>query len=157
MGKGGQACFLCSDASAQSPSCLTLCDPVDCSAPGSSVGGILQARTTGVDFHALLQGISPTQGSNLHLLLLLHWQVGAFPPGPPGKPLTPRESHSVMSHSLHPMDRSWWNCPGQNTGVGSLSLLQGIFPTQGWNPGLLHCRRILDQLSRQEAQEYWSG
>ena len=40
-----------------------------------------------------------------------------------------------------------WNSPGQNTGVGSLSLLQGIFPTQGLNPGLLHCRRILDQLS----------
>ena len=39
------------------------------------------------------------------------------------------------------------NFPGQNTGVGSLSLLQGIFPTQGSNPGLLHCRRILHQLS----------
>ena len=37
--------------------------------------------------------------------------------------------------------------PGQNTGVGSLSLLQGIFQTQGFNPGLLHCRRILYQLS----------
>ena len=36
-----------------------------------------------------------------------------------------------------------WNSPGQNTGVGSLSLLQGIFPTQGSNPGLPHCRRIL--------------
>ena len=36
-----------------------------------------------------------------------------------------------------------WNSPGQNTRVGSLSLLQGIFPTQGSNPGLLHCRRIL--------------
>ena len=33
-----------------------------------------------------------------------------------------------------------WNSPAQNTGVGSLSLLQGIFPTQGSNPGLLHCR-----------------
>ena len=40
-----------------------------------------------------------------------------------------------------------WNSPGQNTGVGSLSLLQGIFPAQGSNPGLLHCRRILHQLS----------
>ena len=40
-----------------------------------------------------------------------------------------------------------WNSPGQNTGVGSLSLLQGIFPTQGWNPGLPHCRQILYQLS----------
>ena len=41
-----------------------------------------------------------------------------------------------------------WNSPGQNTGVGSLSLLQGIFPTQGSNPGLPHCR-ILSQLSHQ--------
>ena len=43
------------------------------------------------------------------------------------------------------------NSPGQNTGVGSLPLLQGIFPTQGLNPGLLHCRRILYQLSHREA------
>ena len=40
-----------------------------------------------------------------------------------------------------------WNSPGQNAGVGSLSLLQGIFPTQGSNPGLPHCRWILYQLS----------
>ena len=45
------------------------------------------------------------------------------------------------------MDHSPWNSPGQNTGVGSLSLLQGVFPTQGLNPGLLHCRQILSQLS----------
>ena len=38
----------------------------------------------------------------------------------------------------------------KNTGVGSRSLLQGIFPTQGSNPGLLHCRRILYQLSHKE-------
>ena len=42
-----------------------------------------------------------------------------------------------------------WNSPGQGTGAGSLSLLQGIFPTQGLNPGLPHCRRILYQLSAQ--------
>ena len=40
-----------------------------------------------------------------------------------------------------------WNSPGQNTGVGSLSLLQGIFSTQGLNSGLPHCRQILYQLS----------
>ena len=58
-----------------------------------------------------------------------------------------------MSNSLCPQGRyilySPWNSPGQNTGVGSLSLLQGIFPTQGSNPGLLHCRQILYQLSHQ--------
>ena len=42
-----------------------------------------------------------------------------------------------------------WNSPGQNTGVGSLSLLQGIFPTQGLNRGLLHCRQILYQAEPQ--------
>ena len=39
-----------------------------------------------------------------------------------------------------------WNSPGQNTGVGSCSLLQGIFPIQGSNPGIPHCRQILYQL-----------
>ena len=49
----------------------------------------------------------------------------------------------------NPMDYSPWNFPGQNTGVDSLSLLQGIFPTQGSNPGLQHCRQILYQLSHE--------
>ena len=58
------------------------------------------------------------------------------------------ESRSVMSDSLWPHGLySPWNSPGQNTGVGSLSLLQGIFPTQELNPGLSHCRQILYQLS----------
>ena len=42
-----------------------------------------------------------------------------------------------------------WKSPGQNTGVGSCSLLQGIFPTQRLNPGLPHCRQILYQLTHQ--------
>ena len=58
------------------------------------------------------------------------------------------ESHSVVSDSLWPRGLySPWNSPGQNTGVCSLSFLQGIFPTQGLNPGLPHCRQILYQLS----------
>ena len=52
---------------------------------------------------------------------------------------------SLRPHGLY----SPWNSPGQNTGVGSLSLLQGIFPTQGSNPGLPHYRWILYQLSHQ--------
>ena len=47
-----------------------------------------------------------------------------------------------------PMDCSWTS-PGQNTEVGTFSLLQGIFSTQGSNPGLLHYRRILYHLSHQ--------
>ena len=46
-----------------------------------------------------------------------------------------------------PMDCSPWNSLGQNTGVSSLSILQGIFPTQRSNPGLSRCRQILYQLS----------
>ena len=53
-----------------------------------------------------------------------------------------------MSDSLRPHgSNSLWNSLGQNTGVGSLSLLQGIFPTQGSNPGLPHCKQILYQLN----------
>ena len=48
-----------------------------------------------------------------------------------------------------------WNSPGQNTGVGSCCLLQGIFPTQGSNSGLLHCRQILYQLSHQGSPRIW--
>ena len=47
-----------------------------------------------------------------------------------------------------------WDFPGKNTGVGSCSLLQGIFPTQGSNRGLLHCRQILYQLSHQGKDNY---
>ena len=58
------------------------------------------------------------------------------------------ESCSILSSCLWPHGLySPWNSLGQNIEVGSLSLLQGIFPTQGSNPGLLHCRQILYQLS----------
>ena len=54
------------------------------------------------------------------------------------------ESRSVMSDSLwHRGLYSPWNSPGQSTGIGSLSFLQGIFPIQGSNPDLPHCRWIL--------------
>ena len=52
---------------------------------------------------------------------------------------------TLWPHGLY----SPWNSPGQNTGVGSLSLLQEIFLTQELNPGLPHCRRILYQLGHQ--------
>ena len=55
-------------------------------------------------------------------------------------------SDSLLLHELY----SPWNSPGQNTEVSSLSLLQGIFPSQRSNPGLLHCRQILYQLSHRE-------
>ena len=52
-------------------------------------------------------------------------------------------SDSLQHHGLY----NPWNSPGQNTGMGSLSLLQWIFLTQELNRGLLHCRQILYQLS----------
>ena len=58
-------------------------------------------------------------------------------------------SRSVISYSLWLHGYSPWNSPDQNTGVGSVSHLQGIFLTQGSNPGLPQCRRILYQLSHQ--------
>ena len=48
---------------------------------------------------------------------------------------------------------SLWNSPSQNTRVGSCSLLQWIFPTQGLNPGLSHCRQIIYQLSYQGSRQ----
>ena len=65
-------------------------------------------------------------------------------------------SDSLWPHGLYRP----WNSLGQNTGVGSLSLLRGIFPTQGSNPGLPHCRWILYQLSHQDSPKsrgelYW--
>ena len=57
-------------------------------------------------------------------------------------------SSSLLLHGLQPARLPCpWDSPGQNTGVGCHALLQGIFPTQGSNPGLLHCRQILYSLS----------
>ena len=60
-------------------------------------------------------------------------------------------SESVHSSSAYSSARLLcpWNSPGRNTGVGSHSLLQGIFSTQGLNPELLHCRHIPYDLTHQ--------
>ena len=127
--------------------CLTLCGPTE---PVSLlVHGILQARI--LEWVAMPSSrIFLTQGSNLPLLCLLHCRWILYHQRHLGSPLRDMksESCSVVSDSLQPHGLyNPWNSPGQNTGVGSLSLLQGIFPTQGSNPGLLHCRQILYQLS----------
>ena len=66
--------------------CLTLCDPMDCSLPGSSVHEDSPGKNTGVGCHALFQGIFLTQESNLRLLRILHWQAGSLPLQPSGRP-----------------------------------------------------------------------
>ena len=99
--------------------CPTLCDPVDCSPPGSSLHGILQARILGrLPFPS--PGDLPNPGIEPRSPTL---QVDSLPAEPQGKP--------------------------KNTGVGSLSLLQQIFLIQESNQGLLHCRWTLYQVSYQ--------
>ena len=76
------------------------------------------------------------------------WLEGTWIDKSPPNSLHESETHSFVSSSLWPCRlHSPRDSPGQNTGVGSLSLLQGIFPTQGLNPGLPHWRQILYQLS----------
>ena len=91
--------------------CLTLYDPMDCSTPGSSVHGILQAKNTRVGCHFLLQGIFPSQGSDTCLLCLLHWQVASV----------------LLSHLGNP---SQWVLPGVKCAErgGILSQVHGVLP-----------------------------
>ena len=98
---------------------LTLCDPMDCSPPGFSVRGSLQAR-------------------------ILEWIAMPSSRGPPDPGIEPRFP-ALQLDSL-PSE-----IPGKpkNTGVGSLSRLQQIFPTQESNRDLPHCRWILYQLNCQ--------
>ena len=67
-------------------SCLTLCDPMDCSLPGSSVHGDSSGKNSGVGCRALLWGIFLTQGLKPCLSCLLSWQAGSLPSEPPGMP-----------------------------------------------------------------------
>ena len=104
-------------------SCRTLCDPMNCNPPGSSVHGDSPGKNTGVGCHALLQGIFPTQGSN------------------PGLPHFRWIPYS-LSHWESPRILEWVAYP----------FSRGSIPTQELNQDLLHCRQILYQLSYQESQ-----
>ena len=101
-------------------SCPTLCDPMDCSFPGSPVLGDSPGKDTGVGCHAPPPGDLPKPGIEPRSLVL---QADSLLTEPHGKPKDSR--------------------------VGGLSLLQRIFLTQESNQGLLHCRWILYQLSYQ--------
>ena len=101
--------------------CLTLCNPMDSSPPGSSVHRILQARI--LEWVAMPSSREPSNPGIKPRSLAL--QVDSLLSELPGKP--------------------------KNTGVGSLSLLQGIFLTQESTGGLLHYRQILYLVSYQEA------
>ena len=99
-------------------SCPTLCDPVDCSPPGSPVYGDSLGTNTGVGCYALLQGIFPTQ--RLSPSLSHCWQTLC-----------------CLSHQESPRILEWV----------AYTLLQRIFLTQESNRGVLHCRRILNDLA----------
>ena len=88
-------------------SCPTLCNPMDCSPPGSSVHVIFPGKNTGVHFYDLLQGIFLTQELNPHILCLLHWQVGSLPLAPPAGrllrfPWTARRSNQSTLKEINP-------------------------------------------------------
>ena len=88
---------------------------------------------------------------------VLSWELPDFFAGTVGRPIIVEDkvkskNHKVVFDSLRPHGLcSPWNSPGQNIGVGSRSLLQGIFPNQRSNPGLPQCKQILYQLSHQES------
>ena len=109
-------------------------------------------KNTGVGSLSLLQGLFSTQGLNpslphcrqiLYQLShkgsprILEWVAFPFSRGSS----QPRDQTQESTLQAEPQGKP------KNTGVGSLSLLQGIFPTQGSNPGVPHCRQILYQLS----------
>ena len=89
------------------------------------------------------------------------FQINVFTRKPPGKPTLRYAMLCLVAQSCptlcNPMDRGAWqgkvhgDSPGKNTGVGCHAFLQGIFPTQGSNPGLLHCRQILYWLSHERS------
>ena len=105
---------------------------MDCSPPGSSVHGILQARI--VEWVAMLssRGSSPPRDQT-RFLCLLHWQACSWPLVPPGKPAAAAaaaKSPSVMSNFVRPHRQQPtrlpcpWDSPGKNSGVGCHFLLQ---------------------------------
>ena len=121
--------------------CLTLCDHVDYRLPGSSDHGLLQARILEWVAIPFSRGSFPPRSPALQADCL-----SSEPPG--GWPSQDLYFFTALG-SLSARFLCPWNSPGKNTGVGTRSLLQGIFPTQGSNPHLPHCRRILYQLGHQ--------
>ena len=121
-------------------SCLTLWVTMDC-----TIHGILHARILEKVAIPFSRGSSQLRESNPGLPLCRQILYHLNHQGSPES-----GSRSVVPNFLPPHGLcSLRNSPGQNTGVGSLSLLQGIFPTQESNLCLPHCRRIPYQLSYQ--------
>ena len=144
--------------------CLTLCDPIDSSPPGTPSPWDSPGKNTGVGCHFLLQCMKVKSESEVaQLCLTLSYPMDCSLPGIDLEIVilsevsqTEKKKYWMPSLLCRGLKRTLcnamdcpWNSPGQNTGVGSHFLLQGIFLTQGSNPGLQHCRWILYQLSHQ--------
>ena len=99
-------------------------------------------RNTGVRCDFLLQRIFLTQESNPGLL---HCRQILYRLSYERSPLISKVKVARLTLC---------GSPCHNSGVGSLSLLQGIFPTQGLNPGVPHCRQILYQMSHKHCDSY---
>ena len=148
-------------------SCPTLCNPIDGSPPGSPIPGILQARTLewiAISFSSAWKWkvkVSHAKKSERHTkshvwLLATPWTVAHQ--APPSMGFSRQEYWGGVHCLLCPIFCDPMNCslpgssllgdsPGKSNGVGCHALLQGIFPTQWPNPGLLHCSLILYWLS----------
>ena len=174
-------------------SCLTLCDPMNCSPPGSSVHGILQAGIlewvdmlssrgssqlkdwTYISYVSHMAITKATRDNKLWhgcewkgILVHCWWYYKLVQPlwetiwrdiKKLKAELSWKKSEScwVVSDSLKPHGQySLWNSPGQNTSGVHLPKT-GIFPTQGSNPGLPHCRQVLYQLSHRETPIWFSN
>ena len=126
-------------------SCLTLCDPMTAAHQVPLFMGFSRQECwSGLPFSP--PGDLPSPGIKPMSPALQADSLPSEPrakPGERGYPLLRVKVKVAQSCPTlcYPMD-SPWNSPGQNTGVDSLSLLQGFFPTQVSNPGILHCRRI---------------
>ena len=141
--------------------CSTLCGPLDCSPPGSSVHGSFQARNPGMGCHFLLQGIFPTQGSNLRLLCLLHCRWILYQLCHWGCPsiLYIVSVVKVKVAQLYP-ELSLCNpraCTVHRILQArvlewvAIPFSRGSSQPRDFNPGLSHCRQILYQLSHQRS------
>ena len=139
--------------------CQTLCNPTDCSPPDFSVHGILQARILERVAFPFSKGSSApsdrTQVSRIADRFFTIWS-------------TKWKKVKSLSH-VRLFAIPWtvacnrllcpWDFLGKSTRVSYHFLLQGIFPTQGWNPGLPNCRQTLYHLSHQgsPAREVYMG
>ena len=122
-------------------------DLMDSSLPGSSVYGIFQARILewiAISFSILNITFANNPGGFIEYLSMFPALCAVLCLVAQLYPiLCDSMDYSLPGSSVH------GDSPGNNTGVGYHALLQGIFPTQGLNPGLLHCRQILYNLSHQ--------